>query len=243
MCRRAIASFAFAAFIGPSVGFAQSPAIPGPGPVSVVFEGGLAAGSPGAGPAIGARLAFDLNDRLAIETAGSWAGRGGGTDTVSLNASLLVGLTRGHRKAMPYAALGAGFYRATFHMGDSRFFGRMGPQHAGTQLVPVVGMHGVGIMEGYAGSGTWTEPWSGPTWDLGEMPMFYLQRMGVMQVPSDGRWGMRTFGDPALSVGGGVRMNVTERVFVRPEVRALVAFADGRSLTTGLFTVGLGYRF
>lgn len=111
------------------------------------------------------------------------------------------------------------------------------------QLVPVAGMHGVGMMEGYAGSGTWTEPWSGPTWDLGQMPMFYLQRMGVMQVPSDGRWGMRTFGDPALSVGGGVRMNVTERVFVRPEVRALVAFADGRSLTTGLFTVGLGYRF
>jgi opacity protein-like surface antigen len=243
MCRRAIAILAFAAFIGPSVGFAQSPAIRGPGPVSVVFDGGLAAGSPGAGPAVGGRLTFDLNDRVGIEAAGSWAGRGSGADATSVTASLLVNLTNRDRKAVPYATLGGGFHRATFHMGDRRFLGMMGPQYAGTQLVPVAGMHGVGMMEGYAGSGTWTEPWSGPTWDLGQMPMFYLRRMGVMQVPSDGRWGMRTFGDPALSVGGGVRMNVTERVFVRPEARALVAFADGRSLTTGLFTVGLGYRF
>lgn len=224
-----------AALVVPSTAFAQSSPVRERGPVSVVFDGGLAAGSPGAGPAVGARLAFDLNDRVAIEGAGVWAGRGSGADAGSVTASLLVNLTRADRKAVPYAAIGGGLYRAMFDMGDRRFFGGMGSQYAGTQLVPVAGMHGVGMMQGYTGSG--------PTWDVSQMPMFYLQRMGTMQVPADGRWGMHSFGDPAVSVGGGVRMDVSERVYVRPEVRALVAFADGRTFTTGLFTVGLGYRF
>jgi len=232
-----------AALVVPSTAFAQSRPMRERGPVSVVFDGGLAAGSGGAGPAVGGRLTFDLSDRVAIEGAGTWAGRGSGADAGSVTASLLINLTRADRKTVPYAAIGAGWYRAMFGMGDRRFFGMMGSQYAGTQLVPVAGMHGVGMMQGYTGSGMWTEPWSGPTWDVSQMPMFYLQRMGTMQVPSEGRWGMHTFGDPAVSVGGGVRIDVSERVYVRPEFRALVALADGRSSTTGMFTVGIGYRF
>lgn len=243
MCKRTFAILILSVLVGPSVALAQSTAVRDPGPVSVAFDGGLAAGSPGAGPAVGGRLTFDLNDRLALEAAGAWAGRGSGADAGSLTASLLVNLTRTERKAVPYAAIGGGWYRAMFDMGDRRFFGLMGSQAAGTQLVPIAGMHGVGMMQGYTGSGMWTESWSGPTWDVSQMPMFYLERMGTMQVPADGRWGMHTFGDPAVSIGGGVRMNVTEHVYVRPEARALVAFADGRSFTTGLFTFGVGYRF
>ncbi len=244
MCKRTIPILILAALVGPSsVAFAQSTAMRDPGAVSVAFDGGLAAGSTGTGPAVGGRLTFDLNDRVAIEGAGAWAGRGSGADAGSVTASLLVNLTRADRKAVPYAAIGGGLYRAMFDMGDRRFFGGMGSQYAGSQLVPVAGMHGVGMMQGYTGSGMWTEPWSGPTWDVSQMPMFYLQRMGTMQVPADGRWGMHSFGDPAVSVGGGVRMDVSARVYVRPEFRALVAFADGRSFTTGLFTMGIGYRF
>jgi hypothetical protein len=231
------------ALVGPPVTFAQSAAANDRSPVSVVFDGGLATGSPGAGPAIGGRLTFDLNDRMAIEGAGSWAGRGSGADAASLTASLLVNLTRADRKAVPYAAIGGGFYRAMFDMGDRRFFGMMGSEYAGTQLVPIAGMHGVGMMQGYTGNGRWSEPWSGPTWDVSQMPMFYLQRMGTLQVPADGRWGMHRFSDPAISLGGGMRMDITDRVYFRPELRALVLVADGRSSTSGLFTVGVGYRF
>ena len=222
MYKRAMLILFSAALVEPSTAFAQSRPVRERGPVSVVFDGGLAAGSGGAGPAVGGRLTFDLSDRVAIEGAGTWAGRGSGADAGSVTASLLINLTRADRKTVPYAAIGVGWYRAMFGMGDRRFFG---------------------MMQGYTGSGMWTEPWSGSTWDVSQMPMFYLERMGTVQLPADGRWGMYSFGDPAVSVGGGVRIDVSERVYVRPEFRALVALADGRSSTTGMFTVGLGYRF
>lgn len=246
MCNRTVSMMLVmivAALVAPGKTFAQPAVARDRGPVSVVFDGGFAAGSPGAGPAIGARLTFDVNDRVGIEGAGSWAGQGSGADAASLVASILVNLTRADRKAVPYAAFGGGVYGAMFDMGDRRFFGMMGSEYAGTQVVPIAGMHGVGMMQSYTGSGMWNGPWSGPTWDVSQMPMFYLQRMGAMPVPTDGRWGMHRFSDPAISVGGGVRMDITERVYFRPEVRALVLFADGRSATAALFTIGLGYRF
>jgi hypothetical protein len=212
MFKRAVPVLILAIVLMPAGAAAQSTPIRDPGRVSVVFDGGLAAGSPGTGPAVGGRVTFDVNDRLALEAAGAWAARGSGSDASSLTASLLVNLMRTDRKAVPYAAIGGGGYRAMFDMGDGRFFGMMGSQYAGTQLVAIAGMHGVGLMRGYTGSGMWAGSWSGPTWDLNQMPMFFLQRMGTMQVPADGRWGMHTFGDPAVSAGGGVRLNVTEHV-------------------------------
>lgn len=233
------------ALLTPAATFAQPASAPVTvrGPVSVAFDGGVASGFPGAGPAVGGRVSFDLNERFAIEAAGSWFGHGGGADGGTVTASWLVNLTGSARRVIPYAAVGGGFYRAMFDMGNQRFFGAMGSQYAGSQMVPIAGMHGVGIMQGYAGSGMWTGPWSGPTWDLNEMPTFYLRRMGALQVPADGRWGMRSFTDPAISLGGGVRIDVTPHLYVRPDVRALIAIADGNSHTTGLFTFGLGYRF
>ena len=220
-----------------------SPAAATGGPVSVSFDGGLAGTSPGTGPAIGGRLTFDLTDRFAIEAAGSWLARGSGADAASLTAALLVNLAPADRRAVPYAAVGAGLYRAMFDMGDRRFFGTMGAQYAGYQAVPIAGMHGTGMMQGYTGEGTWTGPWSGPTWDLTQMPMFYVQRMGTMQVPIDGQWSMHSFTDPALSLGGGLRLDVSPRVYVRPDARALVVIANGDTYTVGVFSLGLGYRF
>lgn len=222
MCKRVIPILLSAALVVPSAAFAQSSPVRAHRPLSVVFDGGLAVGSPGAGPAVGGRLTFDLNDRVAIEGAGTWAGRGSGADAGSITASLLVYLTRADRKAVPYATLGGGWYRAMFGMGDRRFFG---------------------MMQGDSASGMGTQSWSGSTWDVSRMPMFYRGRIGTAELPADGRWGMYSFGDPAVSVGGGLRIDVSGRMYVRPEFRALVALADGRSFATGLFTVGLGYRF
>lgn len=122
VCKRVIPILLSAALVVPSAAFAQSSPVRVHRPLSVVFDGGLAAGSPGAGPAVGGRLTFDLNDRVAIEGAGTWAGRGSGADAGSITASLLVNLTRADRKAVPYATLGGGWYRAMFGIGDSAAF-------------------------------------------------------------------------------------------------------------------------
>ena len=67
--------------------------------------------------------------------------------------------------------------------------------------------------------------------------------MGPMSVPAGGVWEPRSFVDPAMSVGGGLRFNVNEHLMVRPDIRALIVFADGDTHTLGVFGVQLGYRF
>jgi hypothetical protein len=64
-----------------------------------------------------------------------------------------------------------------------------------------------------------------------------------MGVPVGDAWETRTFTDPAVAMGGGVRFNVNEHLMVRPEIRALVVFAHGATHTLGVFGVQLGYRF
>jgi hypothetical protein len=80
-------------------------------------------------------------------------------------------------------------------------------------------------------------------WGVGEMPGFYARRLGPMAVPAGGAWESRSFMDPAVSFGGGLRFNVNEHVMIRPDVRALVVFAEGDTHTLGVFGMQLGYRF
>jgi hypothetical protein len=44
-------------------------------------------------------------------------------------------------------------------------------------------------------------------------------------------------------LGGGVRWDVSARLFVVPEVRALLVTGDGDTLSLGVFTLNVGYRF
>jgi hypothetical protein len=80
-------------------------------------------------------------------------------------------------------------------------------------------------------------------WGVEHMPLFYARRLGPMGVPVGGAWESRSFVDPAVSLGGGLRFNVTERLMVRPDVRALLVLADGETDALGVFGVQLGYRF
>ena len=89
----------------------------------------------------------------------------------------------------------------------------------------------------------WTDTWTGPTYTASQMPMFYANRLGQMTIPSDGRWMMRSFTDPAITVGGGIRFDVTNRVYIKPDVRALMVFGGGDRLVLTTMVVGLGYRF
>lgn len=174
------------------------------------------------GAAVGGTITRDLGSRLAIEGSGAYFGRGMGADALSLSANLLVNLRPRHEKAVPYLAAGGGAYRASFDMGNSRFYGPMGG----------------GMMGGYL-------PYaSGGPWNFGQMPMFYANRMGNMTYSPDGRfYGQHSFTDPAISLGGGIRVDVGSKLFLRPDARALVVVSNGDSDTVGLFTLNLGYGF
>jgi opacity protein-like surface antigen len=215
-------------------------------PWSVALGAGLTSASPGSGAALGGAMVLDLSERLSVEVAGNWLDRGRGTDGVTLGGGLIVNLLPHDRSAVPFVALGAAVVRTSFDMDERGFLGGMSGQFGpGATMVPFQGMRQGGMVQGpYSGPGYWSGAWTmGPTVDLSGMPMFYQQRLGSMQMGGNRRWGMRSFTDPALSVGGGVRFNVTDRLYVRPDARALVVIANGDRHTIGTFTVGLGVTF
>ncbi len=215
-------------------------------PWSVAFSAGLASASPGTGAALGGVMVVDVNDRVALEVAGNWLNRGRGSEGMTAGAGVLLNLLPQAHNAVPFVALGAAVVRTSFDMDDREFLGGMSGQFGpGATMVPFQGMGQGGMMQGsYSGPGHWTGAWTtGPTVDLSSMPMFYQQRLGPMQMGANGRWGMRSFTDPALSVGGGVRFNVTERLYVRPDARALIVIADGNRHTVGTLTLGMGVTF
>jgi hypothetical protein len=134
---------------------------------------------------------------------------------------------------------------ASFDLDRDRFFRRVSEEYPeGTRMIPITGMGGFGMMQGsYNGPTMWTGPWTGNTVSPDHMPAFYANRLGQMMVPGSGGWGMRSFNDPAISLGAGVRLEVSPRFFVRPDARALVVIANGSTYTVGVMTIGLGYRF
>ncbi|HSF15982.1 MAG TPA: hypothetical protein VLK65_10565 [Vicinamibacteria bacterium] len=44
-------------------------------------------------------------------------------------------------------------------------------------------------------------------------------------------------------VGGGVRVDVGPRIFIRPDARVAVALAKGDTYSLAVFTLHIGYRF
>jgi hypothetical protein len=146
---------------------------------------------------------------------------------------------------VPYAAVGGGVYRAAFNLASPRFLGSLGTQFAPGSIVcpaPGTGM-GPGPGAGFGpGAGTCPATAAG-YWGVGQMSEFYARRLGAMMVPAGGAWETRSFVDPALNFGGGLRFNLNEHLMVRPDVRALVVFADGDTHTMAVYGVNVGYRF
>ena len=232
--------------LGGGASYAQStPAPSGSRPAAVGLLGGFSGGAGDTGGSVGGAMTFDLSDRIAVEGRGVHMQRGSGLTGFELTGTALLTIARSER-ATPYVALGGGLYRARFDLGDNRFFGQMNSQFApGTRFVPIGGMSGFGMMTpGMSFNGElWTDAWTGTTFTSSQMPMFYANRIGQMTIPADGRWAMRSFTDPALTLGGGMHLHVTDRLDVRPDLRALVAFTNGDRLVLTTMTVGVGYRF
>jgi hypothetical protein len=141
-----------------------------------------------------------------------------------------VNLVEPDRPVVPFVALGGGIYHASFDMGRPGMFGhygwRDGPGMMGSMW------YGPGAMVG-----TGPLPWPD------HVPQFYARRLGGVTPPLDGRWHMRSFTDPMVVVGGGVRIDLGQRFFVRPDARALIVFGDGDTHTVGMLNIGVGVRF
>jgi len=243
-------------FLGPLVGSAAAqtpaPVVTGQGLVSA--SGGLSAAASGSGASVGVGFTLALNERVAIETSGTFLDRGAGADALHVGANLIVTLLASSNRMVPYAALGAGLYRATFDIGAERFLGSMGTLYpAGTPMIPLQGGMGYGMMgAGYYGPSGWNDrmwdtrnqgAWPGSVYTLPHMPSFYMNRLGPLTVPTGGSWGTRTFTDPALTLGGGVRLDLGPHLSVRPDARALVVVGSGDTYTVGMFSFNIGYRF
>ena len=212
---------------------------------AVSFIGGAGSTSATTGVALGGSWLFDVNDRASLEAQGTYIDRGAGADALSMSGSLLINLLAARQPVVPYAAVGGGVYRSSFDLANPAMLGPVGAQFGpGTVVCPAPGT-GIGTGPGAGfGSGTGTCPAAvAGYWGVGQMPGFYARRLGPMSVPVGGVWETRSFTDPAVTIGGGLRFNVNEHVMVRPDVRALVVFADGETHTLGVFAVQLGYRF
>lgn len=203
---------------------AQTPPAPSPPrPIALSVVGGLISGGSSTGGTIGGTFTLDVSDRLSIETTGTYLDRGRGADGVYGNAGLLVNLLPVGSRVVPYATLGGGVYHVTFDLDEPRIMrpwplGESGP------------FPNLGSMSGFRG--------------FGQMPMMYAERLrSMVWPPPPGGYGRRSFTDPVMTIGGGVRLDLTPHLSLRPDARALVVFGDGRSSTLGMFSLGVGYRF
>lgn len=201
-----------------------------PHPLAADISGGVAAGHGQTRANLGGAFTFDVSDRIAVEARGVRITRAAGESGFQITGTLLMTLARTSR-ADVYVAAGGGLSHVSFDMGDARLFGPMNGQYAvGMSFAAMPGRSGFVMM-------------NGATYAASAMPQFYANRLGTMTVAPGGQWGSRSFTDPAMVVGGGVKINLTPRLYVTPDVRGVVAFSGGHHATLVTMNVGFGVRF
>jgi len=193
---------------------------------SISGIGGVSAVSSDIHGAVGGRLTFDLSPRLAVEGSVIYTDEGRATSALASEGRLLVSLLPSARRVRPFAAVGLGIYRARFDMGSRALM--TGRIDAATLTR---------MMGGYGLPGDVTRMMSA-------MPQFYASRaMATFDGPMGGNSMRQTFTDPAVSLGGGLTLTPVDHVVLSPEARVYVVTRGGRSRTTGMFTMGAGYRW
>ena len=215
---------------------AQPPVSPAPGPLSVGALGGVATGGMHAGPSVGGTLTLETTDWLSVDGRGVFLREGHGASGLEVSATALFTLLSTSRVS-PYVGIGGGVYRASFDLDDRAMFGdrndmrvRLAPMDTST----------TGMM---ANGSTWMGMSSGTSFTLDAMPMFYARRFDTIMIGGNGRWTSRSFTDPALTFAGGVRFDVSPRIYVRPDVRSLLVFGNGDRMMVTTAGVGVGVRF
>lgn len=218
---------------------------------SVGLTGGLATGTHQSGAALGAALSAKMTPRLDAELETTYADRGPGMDALAFEGRLQIALMPRTGRVVPQITVGAGAYHASFDLNDRMMFGQFS-QMRGVSFSPYSGVSG-----GMMGSGPYGGMWggsygsrgsvwigsNGTPFNMPQMPMFYARRMGDVSIPASGMMARRSFTDPAAIFGGGVTLNASDRIYVRPEARALMVFGGGDTYTLGFFTLRVGFRF
>ena len=205
---------------------------------------GVGANSSATGVVVGGAVLFDTHEWVSIEGQGLYVGRGRAADAFTAAGSLLFNLLPAGEPLVPYATVGGAVYHVSFDLANPRFLGPLGMQFGpGTTVCPAPGSgFGFGPGPGFgAGMGACPATAAG-YWGVGALPDFYARRLGALTVPAGG-WGTRTFTDPAVMLGGGLRFNVSDRLMIRPDARALIVIADARTHALGVFTLHVAYRF
>jgi hypothetical protein len=196
-------------------------------PAAISVTSGISTGSGETGASIGASARYDFSPRVAIEGGALFSDRGTGADAWSIDGRFTFTLVTAGR-ARPYASAGVGVYRASFDVDDRVWPDMDAWRDRFGQAAPVQLPAGMPA-----------------NWNMGFYGMRLLERMAAAWQPMAGS-GPRmheSFTDPAISVGGGVRIDLGERLVARPDARLLMVLRDGRSQQIGQFTVDLGFRF
>ncbi len=216
------AAMAAALVLTATVAFAQPPIVTTTTDhaVSAEIRAGVAADGTDTGPAVGGAVTIGLFDRVAVEGTGEYLGRGTGARAFALTGGVLIDLMEGG-STVPYFAVGAGWYHSSLDLGTARFFGNVN--------LPAGSL----VCGGGFGSGTC---------GYGQVPQYYRAQLGNLFVPQNRAWSTVTFNDPAVHLGGGVRIDLTRRVYLRPDARAIIVFGHGAHHTVGVVTLGVGFR-
>lgn len=203
---------------------------------------GVASGGRQTGVTFGGTATFAVSNRVSVEVDARWFDRGRAASGLSGTGVVLVDVTsQSGSRVRPYVAAGAGAYRASFDLDASRFLGSIDSTLAiGQQFCATFGR---GMMAGETPVMSLRSCALAQRWGVGDLPDLYARRLGMLIVPPDRRWGTRHFTDPALVMGGGVRLDISRHVTVRPDARALIVIGDHRASVLGLFAVTAGYRF
>lgn len=164
------------------------------------------------GGTIGGTVAFAVSERVTLEGRGLFLDLGRNETAVEGTATMLVRLT-GERKVMPYAAMGGGVYHSRFDFTD---WDRLDMMDEGDWRRMLGNMYAP-MMAGPQRIREFIE----------SMPMQMRRRDST---------------DPAFSFGGGVDIALTPSLYVRPDYRGLMIFADDTHTISSL-TFSLGYRF
>jgi hypothetical protein len=231
----------FALLLCPFTALAQSagPAVTSTTePATVSFVTGFSVGSDEVGPLAGGTLSAGVNSWLSLEGSAGFADRGPGVNGVYALASAVFNLRPASNRIVPFASVGGGLYHAEFDMGNREMFGQLGSQ-VEEMMFGFLGEYQAWLRMHVNTTGPQTVRLPVPR----QMPQFYANRIGTMMLPENGRWGRRSFTDPATSIGGGAVIRLSERVVLRPDARAILIFNDGDTNAVGLVNLGIGFRF
>lgn len=244
--RKVLVVFAAVVALSPRAAFAQPAA---GSPVSVSFGSGAVSTSSATRVTFAGAINVQISDRASIEGETRYLDRGPGADGLAATGTFLVDLMKPQSRVVPFAMVGGGIYRASFDMNHPAFMGDRWMQFMPTAQfrpwTPV--MPGSGFMHGAPVIPVPVIPsamhQAGYGYGFQQMPMFYASRMGAMTIPQGGMWERRSFTDPAMAIGGGVRLRDIGHLTLRADARALVLFANGDTHTLGVFGFNVGYRF